>query len=93
MANGSAAFEQADVEVGHAAEPHLTFLDQPQHFSPRIFDGGTRLVWPMELVKINALNAEPAQRRLALGADGFRLEDSLGLFHRIPLVPNQARTW
>ena len=44
----------------------------------------------MELIQIDALHAEPSQRRVAFGTNGFRLEDSLRLSHAIPFIPDQA---
>jgi len=44
----------------------------------------------VKLIKVDAFDAEAAQRRLALFPDGFRLQHSLRLLRPVMLVPDQA---
>src|SRR5207249_7475218 len=58
-----AALQQRDGEVGHPRRPHFALLDEPHHRLPRILHGRSRLVGPMKLVEVDALDSEAAQRR------------------------------
>src|SRR5256885_1171686 len=84
-----AAFEQGDVEVRDARGPHFAFLDELHHRVPGVLYGGPRLVGPMELIEIDALETEPAQRRLALLPDGVRAQHPPCFFHAVALIPHQ----
>src|SRR5213076_2664255 len=44
----------------------------------------------MELVEVDALDPEPAQRGFGLLADRLRLQDPSRLRHRMALVPHEA---
>src|SRR5439155_20633210 len=69
MADRLAAIEQAHVEIGDPGRADLSFLDQLRYRRPRVLDSRTRLVRPVELVKIDALDPEPAEGRLAFAPD------------------------
>ena len=53
--------EQRHVEVRDADGANLSFLDQPHDRVPRVFDRRARLVRPMKLVEIDALDVEPPE--------------------------------
>src|SRR5205085_2365265 len=53
-----AAVEQRHVEVRDPDGANLPFLDKLHHRIPRVFDRRARLIRPVELVEIDALDAK-----------------------------------
>src|SRR5713101_6745836 len=90
MPDGFAAFQQAHIKVGDSGHSDLSLLDEPYHFSPGILDWRPGLIGPMKLVEINALYTQPAQGRLALSPNRFRLEYTTRLCHGVRLIRNQS---
>lgn len=88
VTNLLASREQFDVEVRDAAPANFPLIDEPGYLTPRILDGSADLVGPMELVEIDALHSEPAERRLTLASDGLRREDPSRPGAGIALVPH-----
>src|SRR5690606_40480416 len=56
-----AAGEQCDVGVGHTCPADLALIREPRHLAPGILDGHTGLIGPVELIEIDALDAEPSE--------------------------------
>ena len=73
------AFEQRHVEVRHARRADLPFVDEPRHLQPRVLDGRADRVGPVELVEVDALDAEAPERRLDLAPDRVGAQVALGL--------------
>src|SRR5260370_11467854 len=82
MADALSPLEQSDVEVRDAAGAYLPLADQVRHLSQRIFHRLSDRIRPMELVQVDALDAEPAKRSLDLFADRFRPQVALRLLER-----------
>src|ERR1035437_5800979 len=78
MADPLAPLQQLDTEVADADRPDLALVHEPAHLAPGILDGNARFVRPVELVQIDPLHSEPAQRTLDLDPD----EGRLGVAHR-----------
>src|SRR2546425_1635891 len=89
VAEHLAPLEQRDVEVRDARGPHVAFLDESHHRMPGVLHGRPRLVGPVELIEVDALDAEPPERRLALLSDGIRTQHPPRFLHTVALVPHQ----
>ncbi len=84
-----ATLEQSRVEVRYACRADLSLLDELHHCGPGILDRRTR-VRPVELIQIDALDTEPAERGFAFAADRIRAEVPPRRLHAIALVPDEA---
>ena len=85
-----AALEEGHVEVRDARPADLALVHEAQHLAPRVLDRRPRLVGPVELVEVDRLDAEPAQRGLALLAHARRPRVARGGGHAVLVVPAQA---
>ena len=90
MADALGPLQQAHVEVRDAAGAHLSVVDQPGHLAPRVLDRRSDPIGPVELVQIDALDAEPPERRFDLLADRFRTQVALRLVERPRRIGNHA---
>ena len=90
VANALAPLQQGHVVVADADRPHLSLVHEPAHLGPRILRRSSRLVGPVDLVQVDALDSKPPQRRLALAPQRGRLSDAPGRDHRVVRVPGQA---
>jgi hypothetical protein len=88
--DGFATIKEAGVEVRYATETHLAFFNQSRHLAPRVFNGRSSFVGPVELVKVDTFDPESPQRRIAFAANRFRSQVSLRLLHGIFFVPHKA---
>src|ERR1700736_2581699 len=84
-----ATVEQYRVEVRYAYRADLSFLDELRNCGPGFLDGRTR-VRPVELIQIDALAPEPAERRFAFAANRLGAEVAPRRLHAIALVPDEA---
>src|SRR2546429_528086 len=89
VADRFAPLEQRDVEVRDARGPHFAFLDESHHRVPGVLHGRPRLVGPVKLIEVDALDAEPPERRLALLSDGIWAQHPPRFLHAVALVPHQ----
>src|SRR5262249_60956359 len=78
------------VKVRDGGAADLALVAQPDHLGPGVLDGRAALVGPVELIEIDALDAEPPQRRVALSSDRLRPQRSRRLNHRIGVVPDET---
>src|SRR5271157_1863122 len=62
--------EQSGVEVAQANRPDLALVLEVAHLAPRILRRHARLIGPMDLIEVDALDPESPERRLALAPDG-----------------------
>src|SRR3984893_18264102 len=79
-----ATLEQNRVEIRYACRADLSFFDELHHRGPGILDGRT-CVRPVELIQIDALDAEPAEGGFALTANRVRLKVPARRLHAIAL--------
>ena len=61
MANSLASLDQSKVKVGYPGCANFPLFDNLCHCRPRIFDCCPRFVWPVTLVQIDSVNAQPGK--------------------------------
>src|SRR5260370_13182281 len=86
VADAFGPLQELDGEVRDPAGTDLAGADQARHRTPRLFEGRSDRVRPVELIQVDALDAEPAQRRLDLLADRFWPQVALRLGKRLRWV-------
>ena len=87
VADRLAALHQIHVEIRNAPSANFSLAHQLRHRAPGILNAHAAVVGPVELVKVDTFDAEPAEGSFALFADGFRLEHALRLAHAIFGIP------
>src|SRR4030067_914462 len=86
MAKLLASVKKGDVEVRDTGPPHLSLFHELPHLFPGLLHRHARAIRPMELVEVDPLDAEPAERRLALPMDRPGTQGPPDLPHRVLLV-------
>src|SRR5215208_7498284 len=82
--------EKLNTEVRHADGSNLPLVHQSHHSCPGVFHRRACLVRPVDLVQVDSLDAEAAERGLTLGTNRLGSEDLPWRGGSITLVPHHS---
>src|SRR5882724_3933778 len=83
MTDGLGLPELVEREVADAGVTNLALVDQQAQLAPAVGERRARSIGPMELIEIDLVDAEPAERGLELAPNRRRGEVALGLAHGV----------